>query len=471
MTKRTRSASAASQTIAETEQTGGSGETTSPLAPDSTSVGSGDQEASATPVAFSTVDTFAAEAPFAERSSENPDRMPLSGIRVIDVGNFLAGPYAASILGEFGAEVLKVEHPIGGDPMRRFGTPTTRHDATLAWLSEARNRKSVTIDLRQREGVELFLKLVAKSDVLIENFRPGTMEEWGLGWDVLREANPSLVMLRVSGYGQTGPYRRRSGFAHIAHAFGGLSYLSGFPGETPVLPGTAPLGDYIASLFGAIGILLALRHREKTGRGQMIDVGIYEAVFRLLDEIAPAYGLFGKIREREGAGSFIAVPHGHFRTKDDKWVAIACTTDKMFERLAEAMERPELASPELYGDQRKRLAARDTVNQITIEWVGSLTRDEVMRRCLEKEVPVGPLNSIADIFEDEHFRARGNLVCVEAEGVGEVVVPNVVPTLSETPGRITNLGPPLGNATYEVLRELLNISADEIKRLRSRKII
>jgi succinyl-CoA:(S)-malate CoA-transferase subunit A len=471
MTKRTRSASAASQTIAETEQTGGSGETTSPLAPDSTSVGNGDQEASATPVAFSTVDTFAAEAPFAERSSENPDRMPLSGIRVIDVGNFLAGPYAASILGEFGAEVLKVEHPIGGDPMRRFGTPTTRHDATLAWLSEARNRKSVTIDLRQREGVELFLKLVAKSDVLIENFRPGTMEEWGLGWDVLREANPSLVMLRVSGYGQTGPYRRRSGFAHIAHAFGGLSYLSGFPGETPVLPGTAPLGDYIASLFGAIGILLALRHREKTGRGQMIDVGIYEAVFRLLDEIAPAYGLFGKIREREGAGSFIAVPHGHFRTKDDKWVAIACTTDKMFERLAEAMERPELASPELYGDQRKRLAARDTVNQITIEWVGSLTRDEVMRRCLEKEVPVGPLNSIADIFEDEHFRARGNLVCVEAEGVGEVVVPNVVPTLSETPGRITNLGPPLGNATYEVLRELLNISADEIKRLRSRKII
>jgi len=471
MTKRTRSASAASQTIAETEQTGGSGETTSPLAPDSTSVGSGDQEASATPVAFSTVDTFAAEAPFAERSSENPDRMPLSGIRVIDVGNFLAGPYAASILGEFGAEVLKVEHPIGGDPMRRFGTPTTRHDATLAWLSEARNRKSVTIDLRQREGVELFLNLVAKSDVLIENFRPGTMEEWGLGWDVLREANPSLVMLRVSGYGQTGPYRRRSGFAHIAHAFGGLSYLSGFPGETPVLPGTAPLGDYIASLFGAIGILLALRHREKTGRGQMIDVGIYEAVFRLLDEIAPAYGLFGKIREREGAGSFIAVPHGHFRTKDDKWVAIACTTDKMFERLAEAMERPELASPELYGDQRKRLAARDTVNQITIEWVGSLTRDEVMRRCLEKEVPVGPLNSIADIFEDEHFRARGNLVCVEAEGVGEVVVPNVVPTLSETPGRITNLGPPLGNATYEVLRELLNISADEIKRLRSRKII
>ena len=171
----------------------------------------------------------------------------MSGVRIIDVGTFLAGPYAASILGEFGAEILKVEHPIAGDPMRRFGTPTKRHDATLAWLSEGRNRKSVTIDLRQKDGVQIFLKLVANSDVLIENFRPGTMEEWGLGWRELSGANPGLVMLRVSGYGQTGPYRRRSGFAHIAHAFGGLSYLAGFPGETPVLPGTTPLGDYIWS--------------------------------------------------------------------------------------------------------------------------------------------------------------------------------------------------------------------------------
>ncbi len=405
-----------------------------------------------------------------DRPSEN-EKLPMSGVRIIDVGTFLAGPYAASILGEFGAEVLKVEHPIAGDPMRRFGTSTKRHDATLAWLSEGRNRKSVTIDLRQKEGVQLFLKLIAKSDVLIENFRPGTMEEWGLGWRELSEANPSLVMLRVSGYGQTGPYRRRSGFAHIAHAFGGLSYCAGFPGETPVLPGTTPLGDYMSSLYGAIGILLALRHREETGHGQVIDIGTYEAVFRQLDEIAAAYGLFGKIREREGAGSFVAVPHGHFRSKDGKWIAIACTTDKMFERLSEAMERPELASSALYGEQRKRLAARDVVNQLVIEWVGSLSREEVLKRCLDKEVPVGKVNSIADIFEDEHFQARGNLARVEQEGLGEVVVPGVIPTLSETPGRITNLGPPMGNATYEVMRELLGISADEIKRLQLQKII
>ncbi len=405
-----------------------------------------------------------------ERTRED-DTLPMDGLRVIDVGTFLAGPYAASMLGEFGAEVLKVEHPIAGDPMRRFGTASKRHDATLAWLSEGRNRKSVTLDLRQHEGVALFLKLVAKSDVLIENFRPGTMEEWGLGWEILKEANPALVMLRVSGYGQTGPYRRRSGFAHIAHGFAGLSYLAGFPHETPVLPGTSPLGDYLSSLYGAIGILIALRHREATGEGQIVDIGIYEAVFRQMDEIAAAYGLFGKVREREGAGSFVAVPHGHFRTIDDKWVAIACTTDKMFERFAAVMGRPELAATDRYGNQRKRLAARDEVNRMVVEWVESLTRDEVMARCIAGEVPIGKLNSIADIFEDEHFIARGNLAQLTEEGLGEVVVPGVVPTLSLTPGRIANLGPPLGNATYEILRELLGISALEIKRLRQRKII
>ena len=409
-------------------------------------------------------------APGAETSSGSDD-LPLSGIRVIDVGTFLAGPYAASIMGEFGAEVMKVEHPIAGDPMRRFGTATRQHDATLAWLSEARNKKSVTIDLRQPPGVELFIKLVKKADVVIENFRPGTMEEWGLGWDVLSEANPGLVMLRVSGYGQTGPYRRRPGFSHIAHAIGGLSYLCGFPGETPVVPGTAPLGDYMSSLYGAIGVMLALRHKEQTGQGQYVDIGIYEAVFRQMDELAGAYGLFGKVREREGAGSFVAVPHGHFRTKDEKWVAIACTTDKMFERLAEVMERPELASSGLYGDQRTRLAARDEVNKIVTEWTGALDRKELMDRCLAGQVPIGKLNNIADIFEDEHFKARGNLETFEERGLGKVVIPGVVPTLSETPGRITNLGPALGNATYEVMRELLDLSAAEIATLRQKKII
>ncbi|MGF1466525.1 MAG: CaiB/BaiF CoA transferase family protein [Sandaracinaceae bacterium] len=404
-------------------------------------------------------------------SGPEPERLPMTGVRILDLGTFLAGPHAASIFGEFGAEVLKIEHPVAGDPMRRFGSPTRRADATLAYLSEARNRKSVTLDLRQAKGVELFLQLVAKSDVLIENFRPGTLEQWGLGWDNLREANPGLVFLRVSGYGQTGPYRRRSGFAHIAHAFGGLSYHTGFPGESPVVPGTVPLGDYVSSLYGAIGILLALRHRDKTGRGQVIDVAIFESVFRMLDEIAAAYGLFGIVREREGAGSFVAVPHGHFRTKDNQWVAIACTTDRMFARLADAMGRPSLATPDKWGIQKKRLEARDEVNAAVIEWVGSFTRDQVLERCLAAQVPSGKVNSIKDIFEDEHYRARGTLATVEDPDLGEVVVPNVIPRLSKTPGRITNLGPRLGNATVETLRQLLDLTDDDIRSLKARKVI
>jgi len=408
-----------------------------------------------------------------ERSESSAEKrpLPMAGVRIIDLGTFLAGPHAASIFGEFGAEVLKIEHPGAGEPMRQFGSPTQQPGQTLAFLTEARNRKSVTLDLRQAEGRALFLRLVEKSDVLIENFRPGTLEDWGLSWEVLTEANPGLVFLRVSGYGQTGPYRKRSGFAHVAHAYSGLSYLAGFPGETPVVPGTAPLGDYISSLYGAIGILLALRHRDKTGRGQIIDVGIFESLFRTLDELAAAYGLFGTVREREGAGSFVAVPHGHFRCRDDKWVAIACTTDRMFERLAQAMGRPELADEDMYGIQKNRLAARPAVNAIIETWVGSLDRVDIMQRCLDAQVPAGNVNSIEDIFQDEHFKARKTLTSVDVPGIGEVVVPGVLPHLSKTPGRISGLGPPLGNATVEVLRDLLGLLDEDIETLRDNKVI
>jgi len=407
----------------------------------------------------------------ADSSDSEASPLPMAGIRVLDLGTFLAGPHAASILGEFGAEVLKIEHPVAGEPMRRFGSPTKDPDRTLAFLTEARNRKSVTLDLRQARGRELFMQLVEKSDVLIENFRPQTFEQWGIGWEVLKAANPGLVFLRVSGYGQTGPYRRRSGFAHIAHAYSGLSYLAGFPGESPVVPGTVPLGDYISGLYGAIGVLLALRHRDRTGRGQIIDVAIFESVFRTLDELAAAYGLFGHVREREGSGSFIAVPHGHFRCSDDKWVSIACTTDRMFERLAGAMGRAELATEERYGIQKNRLAARDMINGLVEDWVGSEPRAEIMRRCLDAQVPSGKVNSIEDIFQDEHFKARGTLARIDVPGVGEVTVPGVLPHLSKTPGRINALGPPLGNATVEVLEQLLGLSEDEIEVLRSANVI
>ena len=401
--------------------------------------------------------------------SEND--LPLSGMRVLDVATFIAAPYCTAILGEFGAEVIKVEQPGSGDPFRRFGTPTGRADSTLAWLSEGRNKRSVTLNLRHPEGADLFRRLVAKSDVVCENFRPGTLEKWGVGWETLSGLNPGLIMLRVSGYGQTGPYKDRPGFARIAHAVGGLSNLAGMPGETPVTPGSTSLADYMSGLYGAVGVLLALRHRDRTGRGQFIDIGLYESVFRMLDEMAPVYGRTGKVRGREGAGTANACPHGHFQTKDDRWVAIACTTDKMFGRLAEAMGKPELASAGRYGQQSKRLANRDTVDALVGRWVRSLSLDEVMEICLAHEVPSGPLNTIADIFADPHFKARGNLVTIDDPEVGEVVVPSVIPRLSETPGRIAHLGPALGDANEDVLGNLLGLSGEEIARLRDAKVI
>ena len=400
-----------------------------------------------------------------------PRTLPLDGVRVLDVATFIAAPYAAAILGEFGAEVIKVERPDGGDPFRYFGTRTPRPDSSLAWLSESRNKKSVTLDLRKPEGKALFLKLARKSDVVCENFRPGTLEKWGLGPDALIGANPGLIVLRITGYGQTGPHKDRPGFARVAHAVGGLTYLSGMPGETPVTPGSTSLGDYTSGLHGAIGVLLALRHRDLTGKGQVIDLGLYESIFRLLDETAPAYAFKGIVREPEGTGTRNACPHGHFPTGDGKWIAIACTTDKMYERLCQAMGDDGTMLFAQYAEQAKRLAARHAVDDRVAKWTGSLARDKLMELCLAHEVPAGPINSIADIFADPQFRARGDLTRMTLADVGEVVVPSVFPKLSETPGEIRTLGPRLGEHNDEVYERLLSVAPDEMERLKKAGVI
>lgn len=392
----------------------------------------------------------------------------LSGLRVLDAATFIAGPYAAAILGEFGAEVVKVEQPGTGDPMRRFGTMTPRGD-TLAWLSEARNKRSVTLNLRAPEGAALFKRLAADSDVVIENFRPGTLEAWGLGWEDLRAVNPRLVMLRVSGYGQTGPYRDRPGFARIAHAVGGLSYLAGMPGEVPVTPGSTSLGDYMSGLYGAIGVLIALRHRDATGAGQFIDIGLYESVFRVLDELAPAYAWDGKVREREGSGTLNACPHGHFQCGDGEWLAIACTNDKMFARLCAVMDRPDLAAR--FATVEARLRDRMIVDGEVQAWTRSMDRAAVVEACVAGEVPCGPINSIADIFDDPHFAARGNILRVAERLLGDIAVPNVVPRLSETPGQVHHLGPVIGEANGEVYGRRLGLSPDDMARLRKAGVI
>jgi len=393
----------------------------------------------------------------------------LDGVKVLDLGTFLAGPFCATVLGEFGAEVVKVERPGVGDHLRRFGTDTECGD-TLVWLSEGRNKRSVTINVTDPRGLELLRELVAWADIVIENFRPGVLEKWGLDFPAIQEINPGAVLLRVSAYGQSGPLRDLPGFARIAHAFSGLAYLAGEPDAIPVTPGSTSLADYMSGMYGVIGVLMALRAREATGRGQVVDIALYESIFRALDELAPAYQKLGFTRERMGADTVNVVPHSHYRTADGHCVAIACSHDDMFARLARAMGRPELSAPDRFGPKQNRLAARDEINKLVTDWVGSLPCDEVVARCRQAEVPAGKLYSIADIFADEQYQHRGTITTQESR-IGPLAVPNVMPALSETPGEIRWLGPELGEHTDAVLGEILGRSADQIAQLRADGVV
>lgn len=401
-------------------------------------------------------------------SQDHPQ--PLSGVRVLDIATIVAGPFTAACLAEFGAEVIKIEKPGEGDYLRRLGTPSEAGDS-FNWLNEGRNKRCITLDLRAEKGAELFRKLVADSDVVIENFRTGTLESWGLGYEALKQVNPGLIMLRVTGYGQSGPKRREPGFARIAHAFCGLTYLTGEPGGAPLVPGTTTLGDYLTGLYGAYGILLALRARDQSGEGQFIDLGLYEGMFRFLDELAPVYAATGHVRERMGADTYNSVPHSHFPTADGKWVAIACTNDKMFERLCRVMGRPELAGEDAYGTKAARMEGREEVNRIVAEWTGSLPQAEVLEQCTQGEVPSGPIHSIADIFADEQFAARGNMLRFADPRAGEVTVPAPVPRLSGTPGRVEHLGAAMGAHNEQVFLERLGLSREELEALQAEGVV
>ncbi|MBY0393615.1 MAG: CoA transferase [Novosphingobium sp.] len=376
------------------------------------------------------------------------------GLKVLDLATFIAGPYCATYLAEFGADVVKVELAGSGDPVRKFGTPTEAGD-TLVWLSEGRNKRSLELDLRTPEGAEALRQLAAKADVLVENFQPGTLERWGLGPDVLQALNPRLIIARVTAYGQTGPYRDRPGFGRIANAFSGISFLCGEPDAPPASPGTATLSDYLTGVYAALGVLTALHVRERTGRGQIIDLGLYEGTFRLLDELAPAYARHGYVRQRMGAGTVNAVPHSHYPTKDGKWVAIACTNDKIFGRLAEVMDRMDVTGDGIYGTIRKREARRAEVDAFVNHWTSGMTRDEVLAACERGQVPCGPVYGIDEIFEDPQYAARGNLVSIEDERAGELTLPAVCPRLSETPGAIRWAGRALGADNAAVLADWL----------------
>lgn len=395
---------------------------------------------------------------------------PLAGIRVIEVASFIAGPFCATQMAEFGAEVIKLELPGVGDALRRFGTPTACGDS-LPYLSEARNRLAGTLDLRIREGAELLKSLVATADLLVENFQPGTMEGWGLGYEELSAVNPRLVMVRISGYGQTGPYRERPGFGRVGNAFGGLSYLAGYPDRAPVTPGSATIADYLAGIYGAYGALLALRARETTGRGQVVDVALYEPVFRILDELAGAYHNNGFVRERMGPGTVNVVPHSHYPTQDGRWVAIACTNDKIFARLAEAMQAPELASDAKWGRLAARERDRVAVDEAVSSWTRRHDRDAIVALCERSQVPCGPLYAIDEIFEDPQYRARDNIVFMDDVRAGRQALPNVLPRLSATPGGIDHLGPALGADNDRIWGDFLGLSHERRAALAAQGVI
>ena len=397
-------------------------------------------------------------------------KRPMEGVRVLDIATYIAAPYCATVLAEFGAEVIKVEQPGVVDPCRRLGTVSECGD-TLVWMSEARNKKSITLNLKDPRGQEMLKKLIAESDVLCENFRPGTLEGWGMGWEVFKAINPKLVMLRVSGYGQTGPYKDKPGFGRIGNAYGGISFLSGDPDRPPATPGSATLADYMSGMYGVIGVLMALRSADATGVGQVIDIGLYEPIFRILDELAPAYDKSGFIRQRMGAPTVNVCPHSHYPTKDNRWVAIACTNDKIFGRLAGLMDQGDVAGDGKYGTIQQRDADRSGVDGMVTDWTMARTQREVVAQCEIAEVPCGIVAAIDELFKEPHYAARENIVRVKDPRIGDLAVPNVVPRLTETPGSVDTLGPALGAGNDEIYRDMLGLGDDDMAELTAAGVI
>jgi crotonobetainyl-CoA:carnitine CoA-transferase CaiB-like acyl-CoA transferase len=394
---------------------------------------------------------------------------PLEGVRVLEMGQFIAGPFAGCMLGYFGAEVIKVEPPVGGDQLR--GWRVVRNGTSLWWHSMARNKKCVTLDLRTEKGREMARALAERSDVLLENFRPGTMERWGLGPDDLKALNPRLVYARISGYGQTGPYASKPGFASACEGVGGFRYLNGHPGEAPVRPNLS-LGDTIASLHAVIGILLALVRRERVpdDGGQTVDVAIYEAVFNMLESVVPEYDGAGVVREPSGTTLTGIVPTNTYACADDRYVVIGGNADALFKRLMREAGRADLADDPRLAANAGRVEHQGEVDAAIGEWTRTLTCDEVLERLERAGVPAGAIYSVADMFRDPHFHARGLFEEVTVDGES-LKIPAILPRLGATPGRTDWPGPELGAHNLQVYGELLGLSEDEVERLGTDGII
>ena len=393
----------------------------------------------------------------------------LDDLRVLEMGQLLAGPFCGQLLADFGAEVIKIELPGVGDPMREWGREKP-HGLSLWWPVVARNKKSVTINLREEAGADLVRKLVAESDVLIENFRPGTLERWGLGYDELAAINPRLILVRVTGFGQTGPYSSQPGYGAIGEAMGGLRYIVGDPDSAPSRVGIS-IGDTLAATFACVGTLTALHSRERTGKGQVVDSAIYEAVLGVMESLIPEYVLGDYIRERTGAILPNVSPSNVFPTADDQMVLIAANQDTVFSRLADAMGRPELAEDERYATHSARGEYMEELDGLIAEWTATLTSTDLYDRLLEFGVPTGRIYRAPEMLEDEHFAEREAIVTLPHDTLGDFPMQNVAPKLSNTPGEVRWVGPKLGEHTEEILGGLLDLDEAAVDQLRSDGIV
>lgn len=397
---------------------------------------------------------------------------PLEGLRVLELGSLIAGPFATRIMAEFGAEVIKVERPGAGDPLRVWRYVDPRTETSLWWTLQSRNKKLVTLNLGHSDGQALARRLAAEADILVENFKPGTLEKLGLGWEVLHELNPRLILVRVSGYGQTGPYKDRPGFANIGEAMGGIRYVTGEPGRAPVRSGIS-LGDSLASLYAVIGALMAVHARNVRGlgEGQVVDVALYEAVFNLMESMVPEYDVAGIVRERTGSSLPGITPSNTYCSGDGSYVAIGGNSDAIFKRLMKAIGRPELGEDPRYRTNADRTEHAEELDSLIEDWVEQHTTEEIMRILDEAAVPVGPIYTVEDIVEDEQYHARDMLLETEMKGIGTVKMPGLVPKLSQTPGEVEWYGGPLGAHNEEVYGGLLGLSAEEIERLSEEGVI
>lgn len=378
---------------------------------------------------------------------------PLEGIKVVDVATLGAGPWMATRLADFGADVLKIEHPESGDPLREIGWYDG--EVPLWWKVDARNKRCMTLDLKSDAGRDILLELIADADVLVENFRPGTLERWGLGYDVLSARNPRLILLRVTGYGQDGPYAHRPGFGTLAEAMSGWAHLNGFPENPPTLPPMA-LGDSVTSVLGAFAVMTALYERDAQGGGvgQVIDISIVESLFSLIGQQVTLYDRLGVIPKRVGNRFPFVTPRNVYRCSDDHYVALAASTPAIYERAMRAIGRPDLIEDARFADNLTRLDHADEMEQIVADWMIEHTQAEVIELFEREGAGIAPVYDIAQIVDDPHFAHREMIVTVDDDQLGPMKAPNVVPRFSRTPGRIRHLGPKSGAHTDDVLREL-----------------